>query len=143
MPEYPTRSSFFANSLIRLLQKSCAANDIGIESCWLITCIALVEDAKRYTGPVSFWTGQLLPITGFNSWGRLDRARARAVNAGWLVYEPGTKHTAARYWTQVPDAVRNVFDDRPIDEVDHRNSDAKGRRSRFDHQTVTLTVINP
>ncbi|MEZ6127896.1 MAG: hypothetical protein R3C59_04390 [Planctomycetaceae bacterium] len=123
-PTYPKRPPFFANRLIRLLQKSCAANEIGVEACWLVTCVALVEDAKRYSGPVTFWTGQLLPITGFQSWGRLDRARQRAVEAGWLHYIAGTNRQSARYWTLVPASVAAAFDDSPVDELNHHNSDS-------------------
>lgn len=128
--EYPKRPPFFANRLIRLLQKSCAANEIGIESCWLVTCIALIEDAKRYSGPVSFWTGQLLPISGFNSWGRLDRSRQRAVNAGWLHYVPGTNRQAATYWTNIPPQIEAAFDDAPVDEGNHQNVE----RQKVNHQ---------
>jgi hypothetical protein len=121
--QYPKRPKFFANRLIRLLQKSCAANDIGIEACWLVTCIALVEDAAHYSKPVTFWTGQLLPITGFHSWGRLDRARERAVAAGWLHYRQGTSRQCGSYWTMIPEAVQRAFSDSPVDEVNHQNGD--------------------
>lgn len=137
MAEYPKRSSYFANRLIRLLQKSCAANDIGVEACWLVTCVALVEDSKRYTGPVTFWTGQLLPITGFQSWGRLSRSRDRAVEAGWLHYIPGTNRQCARYWTLIPEAVATTFDDSPVDEVDHQNDDSL----KINHQNGAPNVI--
>jgi|GEM_PF-3550443 len=121
--QYPQRANFSANRLIRLMQKSCAANSIGIESCWLVTCIALVEDSKRYSGPVTFWSAQLLPIAGFQSWGRLDRARAKAVEAGWLYYRPGTNRQCGVYWCLIPEAIQRAFNDSPVDEVNHHFGD--------------------
>lgn len=131
-PAYPKRSSFHANRLIRMLNKSCAANEIGVEACWLITTIALVEDSKRYTGAVTFWTGQILPVTGLTSWGRLDRARRKAVSAGWLHYKAGTKSRAAEYWTLIPAVIVDAYEDSPLDasDIHHQNGD----ESRIDHQ---------
>ncbi len=129
---YPTRKTFWASRFIRLLQKCCAANEIGVEACWLLTVIALVEDSKRYTGPVTFWTNQILPITGFASWGRLDRARAKAVEAGWLHYQAGKNRSIGKYWCTIPDSLQDVFDDTPVDALDyHQNGDDA---ETFDHQ---------
>lgn len=114
MREYPHRPPYWSNRLVRLLQKSCSANVIGIEACWLVTCIAQVEDSKRYSGPVTYWNGQLLPVTGFQSWGRLDRARKKAVDAGWLHYEPGQNRQVGIYWTLVPNGIEATFDDSPL-----------------------------
>ncbi len=128
MTDYPRERKehrqIWANKLIRLLQKSCAANSISIEACWLVTCIAMVEDAKHYSAPVTFWTEQLLPITGFQSWGRLDRARERAVTAGWLHYRPGTNRQSGVYWSLIPEAVLSAFNDSPVDEVNHHSRDS-------------------
>ncbi len=71
-----------------------------------------------------FWTGQLLPITGFQSWGRLDRARERAVTAGWLFYRPGTNRESGVYWSLIPEAVLSSFNDSPVDEVNHHFGDS-------------------
>lgn len=134
MTDYPRERKeqrhIWANKLVRLLQKCCAANSIGIEACWLVTCVALVEDAKHYSGPVTFWTGQLLPITGFQSWGRLDRARKKAVEAGWLHYRSGTNRQCGIYWSMIPDDVSKAFNDSPVDEVNHCIGDS----SKVDHQ---------
>lgn len=147
MMEYPSRPKFWASRFLRLLQKCCAANEIGIEACWLLTVIALVEDSKRYSGPVTFWTNQILPITGFSSWGRLDRARAKAVESGWLHYEVGKTRKIGKYWCLIPEHMLDVFDDTPIDaldhhqngddepKADHQNGDANGDR------VVMQTVI--
>ena len=128
MAEYPKRPKFWANRLIRVLHKSCAANDIGVEACWLVTVIVQVEDSTRYSKAVTFWNGQLLPVTGFESWGRLDRARARAVEAGWLHYESGGRRQAGKYWATIPPEVEAVFPDTQLNDdlahrVDHHNSD--------------------
>lgn len=121
MIDYPKRPKFFAHRVVRMMQKTCAANDIGIEACWLVTCIAHVEDAKRYTGPVTFWNHQLMPIAGCKSWGRLDRARKAAVADGWLVYQPGKTRGCGTYWTNIPDHAASL-DDSPVDESDgHQN----------------------
>ena len=33
----------------------------------------------------------------------MKRVRDKAVEAGWLHYEPGTKGRAARYWVTIPE----------------------------------------
>jgi len=116
---YPKRSSHFAHKAIRLLGKTCAAQDIGPEACWLVTVIAHTEDAKRYRGPVTFYNEQLLPLCGFGGKSRLVRARGKAVTAGWLHYESGGKGVPGRYWTLVPDAYQDLPDG-PIDESSDR-----------------------
>jgi hypothetical protein len=78
------------------MSKCCAAQEIGPEACWLVTVIAHQGDAIRYARPVTFFNGQLMPIYGFDSEGRLIRARARAVEGGWLHYDPGCQHHQSR-----------------------------------------------
>ena len=130
MSGYPSRPPFFAHRVVRMMQKTCAANVMGLEGCWLVTCIAHVEDAKRYTKPVSFWNEQLMPIAGFRSWGRLDRARKAAVEAGWLIYRPGKIRGSGTYWTDIPEHATSL-DDSPIDEShDHHF----GAHEPHDHQ---------
>ena len=80
----------------------CAAQEIGTNGFLLVTVIAHTEDAKRYTDAVTFWNDQLMSILAFDSWGQLDRARKRAVDAGWLHYEPGGKGRVGKYWTMIP-----------------------------------------
>ena len=100
---YPERPPFFAHRFTRLLFRVCTAHDIGIESVALLVAIVHTEDAKRYRGPVTFWNEQLENVLAFSR-GRLDRARSRAVTAGWLHYDPGTKSHAGRYWVLIPPA---------------------------------------
>lgn len=113
--DYPVgRPAFWANKLVRTLHKSCAANEIGIEAVHLVTVIAMQEDSTRYSKAITFWNGQLLPITGFQSWGRLDRARQRAADAGWLHFESGGRHKAGKYWSLIPPGLLDTFPDASV-----------------------------
>jgi hypothetical protein len=114
---YPKRKSHHAHRVVRQLAKSCGAQQIGPDAAWLITVIAHVEDAKRYSGPVTFYNGQLMPIMGITKWDRFDRIRRRAVEAGWLHYDASPKGSrkAGVYWTLIPTEC-NVLDDSAIDE---------------------------
>ncbi|MES2788158.1 MAG: hypothetical protein V4719_00955 [Planctomycetota bacterium] len=113
--EYPKRPSFFAYKLTRMMFKTALANEIGPEACHLIIQIAHTEDAGRYSKAVTFYNEQLLPVCGFTNVKSLDRARAKAVKSGWLVYIAGGKSKAGKYWTQIPE--QYIFlDDTQIDE---------------------------
>ena len=102
MADYPKRESHFAHRLIRLMIRTCAAQEIGTDGFMLVSIIAHTEDAKHYSAPVTFWNDQLLSVCGFASWGKLDRARKKASAAGWLHYEGGGKGKVGRYWATVP-----------------------------------------
>lgn len=112
--EYPKRESHFAHRFVRLMFRTCAAQDIGPEAVMLLTIIAHTEDTKRYTAPVTFWNGQLMHIMAFQHIGRLDRARKRAVRSGWLHYEAGGKAKAGKYWVTIP-ARFSKLPDGPLD----------------------------
>jgi hypothetical protein len=113
---YPKREKFFAHRLVRILTKDAVANELGAEVCWLLTVVAMQEDSKRYRGAVTYYNGQLLPLCGFSSDKVLDRARAKAVKAGFLVYIPGGRRAAGKYWCTIPDTVKDVPDG-PCDET--------------------------
>lgn len=113
--EYPERPAFFAHRVVRLILRTCAAQEIGQDGILLVMAIAHTEDAKRYTAPVTYWNDQLRSILAFNSWGKLDRARKRAVEAGWLHYEPGGKGRVGKYWVGIPPEFAELSDD-PLDE---------------------------
>jgi hypothetical protein len=83
----------------------------------LCVTIAHLEDAKRYKGPVTFFTGQLLPLIGVTKWEALDNARKQAVDFGWLHYEPGNRgqRKPGKYWVTIPEGLRDVLDG-PCDE---------------------------
>lgn len=113
--KYPRRRPFFANRFCRLMTKVCLANQVGPESCFLLMTIAMTEDAKSYRGPVTFWNEQLVPLLGLNNVKALARIRDRAVESGWLHYEPGGKGRPGVYWVDVPESFRGM-DDAPVDE---------------------------
>ena len=117
MPDYPKRESFHAMRVIRKMAKSCAAQEIGPTACLLVVLVAVCEDVKRYTGPVTYFNDQLKPIMGIHKWETLARARQRAVDAGWLYYEaaPNGSRLAGKYWTTIPEWLSRL-DDSPIDE---------------------------
>jgi hypothetical protein len=81
--------------------KVCLGNDLGPDVCWLLAFIVNTEDAKGYRSPVSFYNDDLATRTGLSLAG-MKRARDKAVQAGWLHYEPGAKGRAARYYVTVP-----------------------------------------
>lgn len=120
--EYPKRGSHFAHKFTRHLAKRCAAQDIGPEGCWLVTVIAHTEDARRYTGAVTFYNEQLMPLCGFTAVSTFVRARQRAIEAGWLHYEAGAKRRAGKYWVRVPAYDQIDKEDRPIDETGELDS---------------------
>ncbi len=118
MPDYPKREPYFAHRFVRLLFKTCAAQEIGIDACYLLVHIAHTEDAKRYKGPVTFHNEQLQAILGFKKWERLDRARRAACRANWLHYQPppNRRRQPGRYFVTIPAELEDV-DDLPIDEA--------------------------
>ena len=70
MKDYPSsrkHSGHFSHKYVRLLAKSCAAQDIGHHAVLLCVFIVHTEDAARYSGPVRFWNEQLMNIMGFRS----------------------------------------------------------------------------
>jgi hypothetical protein len=109
--EYPTdRPKYFAHKIIRLMIRTCAAQKIGTDAAWLVTLIAHTEDAGHYKQSISFWNDQLISVTGFGTWGKLDRARKKAIKAGWLHYEPGGKGKVGLYWVMQPPETEGLPD---------------------------------
>jgi hypothetical protein len=116
--DYPKRSQpVFAQFFNRLMAKTCAAQTVGADGCWLLSQIVAVEDAKRYSGPVRFFNQQLLPILGCSSPAGLARVRSKCIEAGWLHYESGGKGIAGLYWVTIPDEAASIdgtfFDELP------------------------------
>jgi hypothetical protein len=109
---YPDRKTYFAHRYCRLLTKTCAAQEIGHIAFVLCVTIAHQEDSKRYTGPVTFFNEQLMPLIGVAKWESLDGARRRATQAGWLYYEPGNRgqRLPGRYWVTIPQGLDDVAD---------------------------------
>ena len=112
-PTYPqNRPKFFAYRYCRLLAKTCAAQEIGHISFVLCVTIAMLEDAKRYKGAVTFYSEQLMPVIGVTKWDSLDNARKRSVAEGWLVYVPGNRgmRKPGRYWVTIPSGLDDLED---------------------------------
>jgi len=95
--------------------KSCAAQEIGQQAVLLCVYVSHTEDAMRYTGPCKFWNEQLMNVLGFTSPKQLDRARDKAIQAGWLVYERPQNRAVGRYYTTVPEQYASL-DDTPVGE---------------------------
>ncbi|MCE9564938.1 MAG: hypothetical protein K8U57_23130 [Planctomycetes bacterium] len=111
---YPERPRFFAHKFCRLMGKVCLGGDIGPDACWLLAFIVNTEDAAGYRRAVTFFNDDLATRTGLSLAG-MKRLRDKAVEAGWLNYEPGAKGRAARYFVTVP-AWADGLDDVPGDE---------------------------
>ncbi len=126
--EYPQRPPSFAHKFTRLLFRVCAAQEIGTEATLLLVTIVHTEDAKRYKAPVTYWNDQLQSILGM-SWGRLSRARQKAVNAGWLHYESGGKGQVGRYWVTIPKQFELVGDGATDEDFVLQNGDQSGERT--------------
>lgn len=114
-PTYPKRPPFFALKVIRLMVKTCVMNEYGAQVFGLVAAVVATEDSAKYRRAVTFYDSQLMPIVGAKSRDTLGRVREKAVNSGWLHYEPGRKGTPGRYWTTIP-AAAEAFTDAPVDE---------------------------
>lgn len=108
---------YFAHRFVRLLTKAAVANELGPEVCWLLAVVAMQEDSKRYTGAVTYWNEQLMPLCGFGSRKRLVVARQRAIESGWLIYEQGGKGRPGKYFVAIPERFASLPDG-PCDESD-------------------------
>ena len=152
MSSYPSaerQGKYFSHRFCRLLTKTATAQELGPEACWLLAVIVHQEDAIRYSRAITFWNDQLLPLCGFGSRKRLESARSKAVDAGWLHYEAGSKSKIGRYWVTIPEAFTDL-NDFPIDEggnFEGRNGTANGLRDETErkapgqkHQGGTATA---
>ncbi len=121
MEPYPRRDSHFAHRFVRVLHKSCAAQDIGQSACWLLCIIAHTEDAARYKGPARFWNSQLMETLGFSSHKQLDKARNQSVAQGWLRYERDGNRSVGKYFVTIPDRFAGLSDGEIEPESDIRS----------------------
>lgn len=132
---YPKRDVFFSHRFVRLLQKSCAAQDIGCNACLLLCYIAHTEDAARYSGPVRFWNEQLMNVMGFKSPKQLNDARAKAEQAGWLVYIRTGNREVGRYWVTIPEHFEGLSDG-VIEENHSANHSEYGTNSGMNKERI-------
>lgn len=114
-PTYPKRPAFFALKAVRAMVKTCVAQEHGQGVFSLLCVIATTEDARHYTSPVTYWNEQLAHVTGFANVKAMDRQRAKAVDAGWLVYIPGGNRVPGKYWVTIP-PMFSTLDDSATDE---------------------------
>jgi len=116
MKPYPKRNSHFAHRAFRIMHKSCAAAEMGRDAFCIVATVLHTEDAARYTGPVTFWNSQLMETLGFSKWDTFDRARGRAVDAGWLVYHQEGRRQPGRYYVTIPARFEGLSD-APLEDV--------------------------
>jgi hypothetical protein len=137
---YPKREPFFAHKFVRLLTKSCAAQDIGLNAFALLCVIAHQEDSARYCGPVRFWNEQLMSTLSLSPRALRD-ARDKAVQFGWLVYSREHDRATGRYFVTIPEHFSGLSD-APIEEPCAVRGEASGEASGADlhkemHKEVT------
>jgi len=102
---YPQRPQFFAMQCLRLFIASGALCDLGAKAYALLSIVVLLEDAKRYSSPPTFFNGQLQQLVGIAKWDNLDAIRKALIAAGWLVYIPppsGQRGVPGKYWATIP-----------------------------------------
>lgn len=139
MADYPKRGSHFAHKFVRIVHKSCACQLIGRDAVLLCIFIAHTEDAARYSGPVRFWNSQLSETMGFRSPKQLQKARAKAVEAGWLVYlERGTR-AVGEYFVDIPQQYSAVTSSPMVDDFDESILSADGTNSGTNSGTQSGT----
>lgn len=117
---YPQREAFFAYKFLRLMSKVALAMEIGADGCWLLSIVAMQEDACRYRRPVLFFNQQLCTLCGFVDDRKLVRVRDQLMGSGWLVYAPGTVRKPGSYHVQIP-VHASELEDESMDEGDIRN----------------------
>jgi hypothetical protein len=132
---YPKREPFFAHKFVRLLTKSCAAQDIGLNAFALLCVVAHQEDSARYLGAVRFWNEQLMNVLGFKSPKQLNDCRAKAVEFGWLSYERTGNREVGRYFVTIPEAFEGL-DDAPIETNHSVNHSESGTNSGTNKERI-------
>ena len=110
MADYPQRGNFFAFKAQRQMILTCLPNEIGHAAFTLLVIISQSEDSARYKRAVTWYDDQLMPVAGFSGYKTLKSARDKAVESGWLHYEPGRKRGPGRYWITIPDAYNDIDD---------------------------------
>ncbi|MBI1314103.1 hypothetical protein GC176_22640 [bacterium] len=136
---YPKRTPFFFHRYTRWLIKTCAANLITADGCWLLATIAATEDSRRYRSAVSFYNAQLAAMCGW-SVDKLDRVRRRCIDEGYLHYEPGGNRTPGLYWALVSDGLSDLADAGPIGELETDFSPQSAEHPADDSTTEPRTT---
>lgn len=107
------RESFFGQQVIRLMTKTCTANELGATACWLLSVVAATQDAAGGRA-VTFYTNQIMPLIGVHKWDTLDAIRKRCVEAGWLEYRSPEKgeRKPGLYKVVIPNRFAHLSDSR-------------------------------
>jgi hypothetical protein len=92
---------------IKSLLASDAVREIGADAVLLAIFIASREDKLHYKKAPAFWRGELMDRFGIKSPKDFIRIRDRAVDAGLLHHEKGTRFTPGLYWSLVPKWMEN------------------------------------
>lgn len=102
--KYPIRTQLFFTVFLRVFHKSEAVRQLGPDASVLLLVVMTMEDEGNFANAVPIHDQVLSLHSGFRSLKNLHAARARAVEAGWLHYEPiEAHHAAGRYWVTIPD----------------------------------------
>jgi hypothetical protein len=109
----PRRRAFFGQQIVRLLTKTCVANDLGAHAFTLLAVVAAQQDAAGGR-PVSYYNEQLMPLVGIRKWDTLAAVRKACIDAGWLQYTapPTGARKPGVYAVVIPERHAHLSDSR-------------------------------
>ncbi len=139
------RGGIYALRYTRLLAKSGAGEDIGPVAMALCCIVAAYQDVKRHKGPATFFNVVIMGMLGVSKWETLNKARDKAVSAGWLTYQDGKDRRApGKYWACIPAGLERIpdepFDEAPDEESYPKNGEDRGEDNTDDHIRKTDKV---
>ena len=111
-------------SILRAMRHSQAIATIGRDAYALVVYIAERCDEGFWRGPVAFYNVQLAEALAFGSWRSLERARAIAVESGWLIYEQRGAKLPGLYLATIPSHAmpQRHMNERTYDETAYQNA---------------------
>lgn len=110
-PKARRRDAFFGQQVIRLMTKTCLANDLGHCAFALLAIVSAQQDAARGR-PVTYWNEQLMAIAAIRDERTLRRVRQACMDAGWLEYENRGPRKAGLYRVVIPARFADLNDSR-------------------------------
>lgn len=93
-----TRPRGWLRRLLHLLIMQDIVGEIGHEATYLILAVATAER----NGVATLAPGALMAAAGLRNDTHLACIRAKAIEAGWLLHEPGHRGRLGRYQVRVP-----------------------------------------
>jgi hypothetical protein len=105
------RESFFGQQVIRLMTKTCLANDIGPYAFTLLAIVSAQQDAAKGR-QVTYWNDQLMSLVGIRKWESFAGVRQKCIDAGWLVYQNRGRRSAGLYEVVIPKQFAHLSDSR-------------------------------